>query len=129
MGETIRVGRISNVDYVAGMASIYYEDKTAAVTAMLPMLSNGEYNFPNIGDLVLVSHLSNDTTQGVILGTFWNAKNKPEVPGVAFFKRIGQGAYIIGQGGDILFQTEHGKFSVNQILALEKRVKALEDKI
>lgn len=127
MGETIRVGRISNVDYATGMASIYYEDKTAAVTAMLPMLSNGEFNLPGVGDLVLVSHLSNDTTQGVILGTFWNDKNTPDFPGPGFFKRIGQGAYIIGRGGDIFFRTAQGEISVSQILALEERVQALED--
>ena len=72
MADIIRVGRVSSIDYVKGMISVFYEDKTAAVTAIMPTLANGEYRMPGIGEMVVVAHLSNGTSEGIVLGTIWN---------------------------------------------------------
>ena len=69
----IRVGRVSSVNYETGMARITYWDKDETVTSEFPMLNyNNEYRMPEVGQDVMVAHLSNGTSRGVILGTLWN---------------------------------------------------------
>lgn len=71
----MQIGRISSIDYAAGMARVTYPDRGGAVTPPLPMLAE-QYHMPQVGDLVLVADLSNGA-QGVILGKFWTKKNVP----------------------------------------------------
>lgn len=71
----MQIGRISSIDYAAGMARVTYPDRGGAVTPPLPMLAE-QYHMPQVGDLVLVADLSNGA-QGVILGKFWTQKNVP----------------------------------------------------
>ena len=61
----MQIGRISSIDYAAGMARVTYPDRGGAVTPPLPMLAE-QY----------VADLSNGA-QGVILGKFWTQKNVP----------------------------------------------------
>lgn len=74
--EGIRIGRISALNYEAGTARIFYKDKNENTTAEIPLLS-AEYFMPEVDDLVLVLHLPNGTTAGVVLGRFWNDVNRP----------------------------------------------------
>ena len=77
MGE-IRVGKVSSIDYEKGMMRVTYTDKNKSVTREFPVLNNGgEYNMPEVGQSVLVAHLSNGSSRGVILGTVWNKNNLP----------------------------------------------------
>ena len=80
--DLIRIGRVSSIDYEAGMIEVTYPDRDNAVTDAFPVLSfNSEYKMPAIGENILVLHLSNGTAAGVVLGTFWNSSNRPEVSG------------------------------------------------
>lgn len=76
MANEIRVGKISAIDYAAGTVRVVYHDQDDAVTPSLPLLS-GEYHMPEVGDAVLVLHLSNGMEAGVVLGRCWSDKNKP----------------------------------------------------
>lgn len=76
MGNEIRLGKVSAIDYPAGMARVVYHEKDDSVTRLIPFLSD-EYRMPEIGDQVLVIHLSNGQEAGVILGRPWSGKNKP----------------------------------------------------
>lgn len=71
----MQIGRISSIDYAAGMARVTYPDRGGSVTPPLPMLAE-QYHMPQVGDLVLVADLSNGS-QGVILGKFWTQKHVP----------------------------------------------------
>ena len=73
---TIRLGKISSVNYAEGKARIIYEDRDQSVTSELPFLS-WQYYMPKVDDLVVVACFSNGTVAGVILGPIWNAANKP----------------------------------------------------
>ena len=127
--EVIRIGRVSSIDYKKGMVSVYYEDKTASVTALLPMLSNGEYKMPGIGELVLVAHLSNGTTQGIVIGTIWNDEQVPKVNGAGeYIKSLSGETYIKASTSDITFQIPSGSISVSQMLTALNRLSALEKK-
>ena len=44
---------------------------------MVPFLSNGEYQTPEVDDLVLVLHPQESPEDAVVMGTVWNEKNKP----------------------------------------------------
>lgn len=71
--RTVRVGRVSSIDYDTGMISVTYPDLDGATTVHLAMLTFGdEYKMPGIGDNVLVLHLSSDQSRGVVLGTYWD---------------------------------------------------------
>lgn len=76
MRNNIRLGKISAIDYAAGMVRVVYHEKDDAVTAPIPLLST-EYFMPEVGDQVAVFHLSNGTEAGVVLGRPWSEKNKP----------------------------------------------------
>lgn len=80
MGSEARLGKISSIDYPAGMVRVVYHEKDDDVTRMIPLLSPihyGEYSMPEVGDQVLILHLSNGTEAGVVLGRPWSEKNKP----------------------------------------------------
>ena len=53
--EIFRVGKVSSIDYAAGLVRVVYPDKDNSVTAPLPMLCT-EYNMPQVGDPVMVLH-------------------------------------------------------------------------
>lgn len=88
MKENIRTGEVSSIDFVNGMIQVTYPDRDNDVTDSIPYLSlNGEYKMPNVGDMVLVLHLSNSSTFGVALGTFWSNGNKPYKTGKGLYRK------------------------------------------
>ena len=74
--DTLRLGKISTINYKDGTARVLYTDRDNAVTAELPLLSF-EYRMPAIDDIVLVCHLPNGGAAGIILGPIWNDNNRP----------------------------------------------------
>ncbi len=83
-----RTGKVSSVDYENGMIQVVYPDKNNAVTANLPYANFGnEYNMPKIGEQVLVAHLSNGTSRGVVIGGMWNKKNIPKESGKDLYRK------------------------------------------
>lgn len=76
MGNEIRLGKVSAIDYPTGMIRVVYHEKDDSVTRLIPLISD-EYNMPEIGDQVLVLHLSNGAEAGVVLGRPWSGKNVP----------------------------------------------------
>lgn len=85
----LRFGKVSSIDYTAGMISVYYPDKSNCVTGKLPVLANGEYNMPAIGDEVAVLHMADDLSDGVVLGKVWNTRNNPkECASGIFYKEL-----------------------------------------
>lgn len=83
--STIRVGKVSSVDYEKGTVAVVYADRDSSVTAALPMLST-RYDLPDVGDQVLVLHLSNGAEAGVVLGRFYSDKNLPKENGKGIFR-------------------------------------------
>ena len=73
---TIRLGKISSINYAAGKARVTYEDRDDSVTSELPFLS-WMYYMPKVNDLVVVACFSNGSVAGVIMGPLWNGGNKP----------------------------------------------------
>lgn len=88
--DIFRVGKVSSIDYAAGLVRVAYPDKDNSVTAPLPMLCT-EYNMPQVGDPVMVLHLSNGTEAGLVLGRYWSNNNKPPEARRAYSARIWPG--------------------------------------
>ena len=84
--DTIRIGRISAINYTDGTARIVYTDRDNAVTPELPLLS-AEYCMPKVDDLVLVLHLPTGAEAGVILGRFWCDGNRPRESGPGLYRK------------------------------------------
>lgn len=80
MKEDIRIGKVSSVDSAAGTVRVVYHEKDDAVTRSIPMLSpvfSGLYSLPEVGDQVLVLHLSNGAEAGIVLGRPWSERFPP----------------------------------------------------
>lgn len=83
-----RIGKVSSVNYESGMVQVLYSDKDNAVTTNLPYANFGnEYNMPKVGEQVLVAHLSNGTSRGVVIGSMWNKKNIPQESGEKLYRK------------------------------------------
>lgn len=86
MGNEIRLGKVSAVDDAAGMVRVVYHEKDDSVTRLIPLLS-GEYQLPQVGDQVLVLHLSNGAAAGVVIGRPWSEKHKPTEGGAGLYRK------------------------------------------
>lgn len=131
--SVIRTGRVSSIDYKRGTCEVTYSDRGESVTASLPSLSNGEYRMPNVGDVVLVNHLSNGTSAGVVVGTIWNDTNKPPEgykglyrkefgtePGQAFERYdAGTGEYVLASDKKIKITANEAVISISESGAVE----------
>nr|WP_294490730.1 hypothetical protein [uncultured Anaerosporobacter sp.] len=88
MKDIIRTGEVSSIDFKNGMIKVTYQDRDNDVTDSIPYLSlNGEYKMPNEGDMVVVLHLSNGSSFGIALGTFWSDGNKPYKTGKGLYRK------------------------------------------
>ena len=87
MADTIRFGKVSNIDYETGCMEITYEDRGDSVTDMIPMLANAGYKMPQVGETVAVAHNSNGEEEGIVLGTVWGEKTKPPQGKQNFFRQ------------------------------------------
>lgn len=119
--DTIRLGFVSSVNYKKGMIRVAYPDRGNSVTNELPVLAFGdEYKMPEVGSEVLVTHLSNGQTMGIVIGKFWSVDNKPPVYGKGVFhKEIGSEtgkASIHCEGDEITFKDKNGTVKLSQIL-------------
>ncbi len=84
----IRIGKVSSVDYEAGMVRVTYRDKDDSVTMNLATANfNDEYRMPEPGQDVIVAHLSNGSSRAVLLGTVWNKKNIPAEGGRDLYRK------------------------------------------
>lgn len=84
----IRIGRVSSINYEKGMARVTYRDKDETVTTEFPMLNfNDEYRMPKVGQDVMVAHLSNGSSRGVVMGTVWNRKYAPVETGEDLYRK------------------------------------------
>ena len=90
----IRVGKVSSINYKDGTVRVTYEDLDDSVTAEIPIFSfTDEYKPPEIGAEVVVLHLSNGESAGVMLGKYWSEDNRPPVAGKDVFrKELGRSA-------------------------------------
>jgi len=66
MDDTIRIGLVSSVS--GTNVRITYPDRDNTVTEELPLVTNGVYRVPSVGEIVVVAHMSNGTTGGFCLG-------------------------------------------------------------
>ena len=126
----IRLGKVSSVDYANGMISVTYPDMDGATTDSFPMFSlTDEYKMPGIGQEVLVLHLSNGQSAGVVMGKYWNKGNTPPASGNVFRKELGQEfgeAYIQYSNGNITLHDQTGTATLGSIL---NRLSELEKKV
>lgn len=82
---TIRLGKISSVNYSEGKARVTYEDRDQSVTKELPFLA-WLYRMPKVSDMVVVACFSNGTVAGVILGPIFGSANTPYEGGSGKFR-------------------------------------------
>ena len=103
MDDLIIIGRVSTVNYKAGTAKVVYKDRDDMVTGELSMLSS-EYLMPKPDDMVLVLHLKNAPSRGVIVGPIYNDDNRPGISG--------KNKYCKDLTDDVKFKADGGNFTV-----------------
>lgn len=118
----IRIGRVSSVDHRRGMVSVTYTNLDDSTTGEFPVFSFAdEYKMPGIGQEVLVLHLSNGQSAGIVMGRIWNGENQPPKPGEGVFrKELGSvygEAYIEYDGENMVFKDAHnGPVTLKELL-------------
>ena len=127
----IRIGKTSKIDYKHGMISVTYPDLDDSVTDSFPVFSlTDEYKMPKIGDEVLVLHLSNGQSAGIVMGKYWNEDNMPAVYGANVFRKelsVNAGeAYLQYKDSNITIKDPHGSTTLASILS---RLSALEARL
>lgn len=82
MERLIRIGKVSTVDYEAGMVSVTYKEMDEDTTKKFPVFSMADvYKMPLVGQEILVLHLPTGQAAGVVLGKMWNTVNTPRKAG------------------------------------------------
>lgn len=129
MDGSIRIGYVSSVNYETGMVRVYYPDREIT-TAEFPYFSFcGEYRMPKVQDMVLVLHLTGDSSSGVVLGKYWNQEDLPPVWGDRIYnkemtdrvyERCKEGDYLI-HADTIRFESAAGTISVSELIQLKNR--------
>lgn len=134
----IRMGKVSSIDYANGMISVTYPDLDNSTTDTFPVFSLAdEYKMPGIGQEVLVLHMSNGQSAGIVMGRYWNKGNRPPVSGENVFrKELGRAfgeAYIQYSGGNIIFHDQAATATLGGILgrlsALEEENKSIKNRL
>lgn len=110
--DTLRIGKISSINYANGTARVLYTDRDNAVTAELPLLSF-EYCMPAIDDLVLVCHLPNGGAAGIILGRFWCEGNRPVEFGEGLYRKD------LDRGGNCYIKYSDGILKIHSLDKME----------
>lgn len=119
----IRLGKISSVDYKAGMADVAFEDEEEATHQSFPFLS-GEYQMPAVGDAVLVIFQGNSggREQGYILGKPYGSGNMPEVSGKGvYFKRFSDTSFVRYDANTDTLTISAGKVVVENLEIAERQ--------
>lgn len=132
MDDVIRVGFVSSRLPEKGMVQVTYPDRDRMVTDYFPVLSFGnEYHIPEVNEQVLVLHLSNDVSSGVVIGAMWNETDVPD-EGNDWYKKIGnavirkRGEAIEIVSPEIILSCSSGSITVSELINLKKRVDVLE---
>lgn len=122
--DNIRIGTVGTVNYQKAMVSVVYTDMNDLATAELPYFSfTGEYKMPKVGEQVLVLHLSNGESFGVVLGGFYSEEDLPKETGEGlFYKQLTDSIAIKAQGDTL-------ELAGVNIKALEQRMSILEAKV
>lgn len=128
----VRVGKVTNIYPPEGKIRVHYMDRNET-SVKLPLLA-AEYKMPEIGDTVLILHIPGRSS-GFVLGEFWCENKKPAMTG-EFRKQLGKGSYIELNNGElkivspkIVFQSDAGTVTMEQLIALFNRVDNLENRM
>ena len=118
----IRVGRVSSVDHSRGMVSVTYTNLDDSTTGEFPVFSfTDEYKMPGIGQEVLVLHLSNGQSAGIVMGRIWTGENQPPKSRESVFRKefgsIYGEAYMEYDGENIVFKDKNiGPVTLRELL-------------
>lgn len=135
MKDVVRVGRISSINQENGMVRVYYPDRDSTTSELGMFHFLGEYKPPKVNDQVIVLHLSNDTSSGVVLGGFWNEVRKP--PSETVYKReMGESSFESLQEGNLTIHSpeislagEKGEITLTELFDIKNRLEALERRL
>lgn len=132
MNDVIRIGRISSVNPTSGMARVYYPDRDSTTSELSLFGFHREFKLPKVNDQVVVLHLPNDTSSGIILGNFWNEADSPPEQ-VQYKKDFENGTYEMLKDGNyiihssqIILEGESESISLTDLIDMKRRLERLE---
>lgn len=134
MNDVIRIGFISTVDRIHGTAQVYYPDLGSTTEQLHLFAFQKEFALPEIGAQVVVLHLPNDTSSGVILGRFWGEADPP--PADVLYQRtlathVTESVDVSGyhlSAPEMTWSGNAGSITLSELIALQERVSALEER-
>ena len=83
---------------------------------------------PQKGQMVLCLHLSNGSSSGIVLGTFWNDANKPPVTGEKdFWMDLAAGAMLKAASGAVTLKGSSITLSAGDSITVDEIIEKLND--
>ncbi len=123
MFDTVRVGRISTIDYVAGTASVIYTDRNNEISPQFPFFSMF-YEMPKLDEMAVVIMQSNSRTRGFIVGVPYSGKKVPSRNGQGiFYKEFSDGTSILYDPKEKMLSIHADKVTFKSITADNLTVK------
>lgn len=123
--RTVRIGMVSKINYKDGLIQATYPDLDDAVTDDFPVFSfTGEYKMPKVGDHILVLHLSNGQSAGIVMGGYWNEDNPPAVYGKNVWRKE-----LDEDPGKAYMQYKDGKITFHDQAAGSHTLKSIDDRL
>ena len=136
----VRVGTVTNVYPSEGKVRVLYQDRNET-SVKLPLLA-WEYKMPAVGAAVVTLHMEGRSS-GFVLGEYWNDTNQPPVvntysrgPKPSYVKQLGSDSYLQCVSGqlifyspEIVFQSDAGTVTMEELMALFNRVTDLENRM
>lgn len=114
------------------MARVYYPDRDSTTSELALFGFHREFMLPKVNDQVVVLHLPNDTSSGIILGNFWNETDKP-LEQVNYRKDIENGTYEMFKDGNyiihssqIILEGERESITLTELIDMKRRLELLE---
>lgn len=114
------------------MARVYYPDRDSTTSELALFGFHREFKLPKINDQVVVLHLPNDTSSGIILGNFWNEADIPPEQ-VEYKKEFENGTYEMLKDGNfiihssqIILEGENEAISLADLIDIKRRLEQLE---
>lgn len=128
-----RIGKVTKVYPEEGRVKVTFEDSGSS-TLPLPLLTmNKEYSMPSVGDRVVTLHLTNGSSKGFVLGTYYGGGGMQPKASSGYRKDFTSGCYASCSegtytlnGSDIAFKCSYGTITVEEII---KRLERIEDQL
>lgn len=132
----LRVGTVTNV-YSNGKVKVFYGNTNNTSVPLHMLTMNKEFSMPKVGDRVVTAHMTNGSSKGFVLGTYYGGRTLPSADS-GYRKDLDDSTYVTCEDGkyvlhakditveadDITLKCSYGEITVEDLLT---RLETIEE--